>query len=230
MAGVSRQQYATYTKLIRVMCSGRVDFSHVIKAFSNGADGVFIGGCHFGDCHYITDGNYSALGNVYILKKILERVGINPDRLRMECTSAGEGIRFAEIMNEYGMQIKDLGPLGSSEGIDKAILKAKLEAVAKIIPFIRLVERERLRMPVKSEEAYRAFFTGEMFNKIFDETIGEKLAIGQIISLLREKPLTTAEIAAATGLTPSEVSKHLNASARQKFIRFDEGLKRYALA
>ncbi len=217
-------------KLIRVMCSGRVDFSHVIKAFSNGADGVYIGGCHFGDCHYITNGNYSALGNVYILKKIMERIGLNPDRLRMECTSAGEGIRFAEIMNEYCTQLKTIGPLGASEGIDAATLKAKLEAVTKIIPFIRLVERERLRMPVKSEEAYHAFFTGEMFNKIFEETIGEKLAIAQIVSLLREKPLTTAEIAAATGLTPSEVSKHLNASARQKFIRFDEELKRYALA
>lgn len=212
------------------MCSGRVDFSHVIRAFANGADGVYIGACHFGDCHYITNGNYSALGNVYILKKILERVGINPDRLRMECTSAGEGILFAEIMNKYCREIMDLGPLGSSEGIDTATLKAKLEAVTKIIPFIRLVERERLRIPVKSEEAYHAFFSGEMFNKIFDETIGEKLAIGQIVSLLKQKPLTTAEIADATGLTPSEVSKLLNASARQKFIKFNEDLKRYALA
>ena len=212
------------------MCSGRVDFSHVIRAFANGADGVYIGACHFGDCHYITSGNYSALGNVYILKKILERIGINPDRLRIECTSAGEGILFAEIMNKYCSEINDLGPLGSSEGIEKTVLKAKLAAVADIIPFIRLVERERMRMPVKSEAAYHAFFTGDIFNKIFEETIGEKLAIGQIVALLREKPLTTAEIAAATGLTPSEVSKHLNASARQKFIRFDEELKRYALA
>ena len=212
------------------MCSGRVDFSHIIKAFSSGADAVYIGGCHFGDCHYITEGNYSALGNVLILKKVLERIGINPDRLRMECTSAGEGILFAEIMNKYCKQVADLGPLGVGEGIDPTVLKAKLAAVAKIVPFIRLVERERLRMTVKSEEAYYAFFTGEMFDKIFDETIGEKLAIGQIISLLQEKPLTTAEIAEATGLTPSEVSKHLNASARLKFIRFDEDLKRYALA
>lgn len=99
-----------------------------------------------------------------------------------------------------------------------------------LVPYIRLVERERLRVPVKKEEAYRAFFTSDEFNRVFDETIGEKLAIGQIISMLREKPLTTGEIANALGLTPSEVSRHLNSSSRQRFVRFDEGLKRYALA
>ena len=212
------------------MCSGRVDFSHLVRAFAKGADAVYIGGCHFGDCHYITEGNYSALGNVLLMKKILERIGINPDRLRMECTSAGEGILFAEIMNDYCKQVTDLGSLGSSEGLEPEVVRAKLAAVAKIVPFIRLVERERMRVPVKSEEAYQAFFTGEMFDKIFDETIGEKLAIGQIVSLLQEKPLTTAEIAEVINLTPSEVSKLLNASARLKFVRFDEGLKRYALA
>lgn len=99
-----------------------------------------------------------------------------------------------------------------------------------LVPYIRLVERERLRVPVKKEEAYRTFFTSDEFNRVFDETIGEKLAISQIISMLREKPLTTGEIANALGLTPSEVSRHLNSSSRQRFVRFDEGLKRYALA
>lgn len=79
---------------------------------------MFIGGCHFNECHYITDGNFSALGNVYILKKLMERIGLNPDRLRMENMSAGEGIRFAEVMTEFSRQVMDLGPLGKGEGIE----------------------------------------------------------------------------------------------------------------
>lgn len=191
---------------------------------------MFIGGCHLNECHYITDGNFSALGNVYILKKIMECIGLNPDRLRMESMSAGEGIRFAEVTNEFSKQVLDLGPLGKGEGIDEDTLKSRLEAVKSLVPYIRLVERERLRLPVKTEQAYRTFFTSDEFNRVFDETIGEKLAIGQIISILREKPLTTGEIANALGLTPSEVSRHLITSSRQRFVRFDESLKRYALA
>lgn len=230
MAGVSRQQYATHTKLIRLMCSGRVDFSHVLRAFSNGADGVFIGGCHFNECHYITDGNFSALGVVLILQKIMEQIGLNPGRVRVEQMSAGEGIRFANVMNDFNSQIEAIGPIGKSEGMDEDTLKMKLEVVNELVPYIRLVERERLRQPVRTEEAYREFFAGDEFNRVFDETIKEKLAIGQIVASLRKGPLTTGEIAENLGLTPSEVSKHLITSSRQRFVRFDEGLKRYALA
>jgi len=97
LCGVSRLQYPPQ---IRVMCSARVDLAHIFRAFSNGVDGVFIGGCHINDCHYITNGNYNALGMVKICKKLLEYIGINPERLRLEWVSAGEGIRFANIMRE----------------------------------------------------------------------------------------------------------------------------------
>ncbi|OPY63110.1 MAG: Methyl-viologen-reducing hydrogenase, delta subunit [Pelotomaculum sp. PtaU1.Bin065] len=230
MAGVSRQQYATCTKLIRVMCSGRVDLKHVLRAFSNGADGVFIGGCHFNECHYITDGNFGALGMVLLFKKIMEHIGVNPERLRLENLSAGEGIRFAEIMNDFNKKVMELGPLGEGEGIEENALKSRLEAVTNLVPYIRLVERERLRIPLKSEEVYHEFFTSDEFNRVFNETIAEKLAISQIISILREGPQTTGEIAKVLGLTPSEISRHLNSSSRQRFVRYDEGLKRYALA
>jgi len=230
LAGVSRFQYPPYIKLIRVMCSGRVGMEHIFRAFSKGADGVFVGGCHPNDCHYITNGNYDAYGMVQICKKLMEHVGINPKRLRIEWVSAGEGIRFANIMNEYSAEIEKMGPLGKAEGIDENALKLNLEAVTNLIPYIRLVERERMRVPVRSEEEYHKFFTSDEFNRLFDETILEKLAISQIISLLREGPLTTGEIAKVLGLTPSEVSRHLNSSSRHRFVRYDEGLKRYALA
>jgi len=212
------------------MCSGRVDLSFVLRAFSNGMDGVFIGGCRFNDCNYGTHGNYHALNMVLLCKKIMEHIGLNPERLRVETMSAGEGNLFAEVMNDFGKKVKELGPLGKGEGIDENALKFKLEAVTNLVPYIKLVERERLRVPIQSEEEYYKFFASDEFNRLFDQTIVEKLAISQIISLLREGPHTTGEIAKVLGLTPSEVSRHLISSSRQRFVRYDEGRKCYALA
>ena len=230
MAGVSRLQYATDIRLIRVMCSGRVDLAFVLRAFSNGMDGVFIGGCRLNECNYVTHGNFDALANVHLCKKLLEHIGVNPDRLRIEFLSAGEGILLTEVINDFTDKMKQLGPLGKSEGIDEKRLKLKLEAVNKLIPYIRLVERERLRVPSKSEVAYNEFFTSDEVNRLFTELIGDKLAISQIMVLLRERPLSTGEIAETLGLKPSEVSRHMNSSSRQGLVRYDESRKCYALA
>jgi DNA-binding transcriptional ArsR family regulator len=181
---------------------------------------VFIGGCHINDCHYVTEGNYDALSMVYICKKLLEHIGLNPERLRLEWVSAGEGIRFAHIMNEFVPMIEKLGPLGKGEGIDQHELKFKLEAVTKLIPYIKLVQSERLGVSVRTEEAYNQFFTSEEFNRLFNELIADKLIESQMILLLREKPRSTGEISKILGLSPSEVSRHLIVSARQGLVRF----------
>src|SRR5512137_2204648 len=102
MAGVSRLQYTTEAKLIRVMCSGRVDLEFVLRAFSNGMDGVFMVGCRLNECKYITQGNYHALNMVLLCRKIMERIGLNPERLKIEFMSSAEGIIFAEVMNDFG--------------------------------------------------------------------------------------------------------------------------------
>ena len=230
MAGVSRLQYATDMRLIRVMCTGRIDLSFVLRAFSKGADGVFIVGCRLNECNYITAGNFDALGNVHLCKKLLDRIEVNPERLRIEFMSAGEGNLFAAFMSDFANQIKELGPLGTSEGINENVLKFKLDAVNALVPYLRLVERERLRVPLKSQEAYEEFFAGEEVNRVFDELIGDKLAISQITSLLREKPLSTSEISATLGLNPSEVSRHMSSSSRQGLVRYDESRKCYMLA
>jgi Coenzyme F420-reducing hydrogenase, delta subunit len=141
LCGVSRFQYPPYIKLMRVMCSGRVGMEHIFRAFSKGADGVFVGGCHLNDCHYITNGNYDALSMVQLSKKILEHIGVNPERLRIEWVSAGEGIRFANIMNDFGMRMENLGPLGKAEGIDEKELKSRLEEAARLIPYIKLAKK-----------------------------------------------------------------------------------------
>jgi len=230
MAGVSRLQYSTEIRLIRVMCSGRVDLEFILRAFSNGTDAVFIGGCRLNECNYITHGNYDALSNVLLCRKIMEHIGLNPKRLKIEFMSSGDGILLAEVINEFCKKVEGIGPLGKSEGIDEKGLKFKLEAATKLIPYIKLVERERLRAPFKSEEAYNKFFSSDEVNRLFNELILDKLAISQIMLLLREKPLSSGEMSKILGLNASEVSRHMNSSSRHGLVRYDENQKRFALA
>ena len=169
MAGVSRLQYTTEIRLIRVMCSGRVDLEFVLRSFSNGMDGVFIGGCRLNECNYITHGNYRALNMVLLCRRIMEHIGLNPERLRIEFMSSGEGILFTEVMNDFGKKVKDLGPLGKGEKIDKDELKLKLEEVTKLVPYIKIAKREKLESRLESEEEYDGFFTSEEIEKLFRE-------------------------------------------------------------
>jgi F420-non-reducing hydrogenase iron-sulfur subunit len=212
------------------MCSGRIDLSFILRALSNGADGVFIGGCRLNECNYITHGNYDALSNVLLCRKIMKHIGLNPERLNIEFMSSGEGMLLAEVINAFCKKVEEIGPLGKSEGIDPKGLKFKLEAATQLIPYVKLVERERLRVPVKSEEAYTEFFASDEVNRLINELILDKLAISQIMLLLREKPLSTGEMSEILGLNPSEVSRHMNSSSRYGLIRYDESRKCFALA
>ncbi|MDF2956004.1 MAG: Coenzyme F420-reducing hydrogenase [Candidatus Alkanophagales archaeon MCA70_species_2] len=110
LAGVSRFQYPTNVRIIRVMCSGRVEPSFILESFKNGADGVLVAGCHIGDCHYQT-GNLKAEERVKRTKKALELLGIESERLRLEWISASEGQKFANVVREFTETVKTLGPL-----------------------------------------------------------------------------------------------------------------------
>ena len=127
---------------------------------------------------------------------------MNPERLRLEWVSAAEGIRFAEVMNDVSKKLKELGPLGKGEGIDENALKFKLEAVKNLLPYIKLVERERLRVRFDTEEEYNKFFASDEVDRLFSELIVDKLAISQIMLLLREKPLSAGEISERFRLRP----------------------------
>ena len=212
------------------MCSGRVDLEFILRAFANGQDGVFIGGCRLNECNYITHGNYDALGNTLIVKKILEHLGLNPDRLKIEFMNASDGNLLAEVINDFCSEIRELGPLGQGEGLDIADLKFKLEAVKRLVPYMRLVERERLRVPTKSKEAFEEFFASQEADQLFQELILDKMVISQIMQLLKEKPLSTSEIAEKVGLNPSEVSKHMNTTSMHGLVRYDVDQKCFALA
>lgn len=109
LAGVSRLKFSPNAVPIRVMCSGRVDPSFVLDAFAKGADGVLVGGCHPGDCHY-AQGNYKTLRRVKLLKVLLKDMGLEEERLRLEWISASEGNKFREVINDMVIKIKEIGP------------------------------------------------------------------------------------------------------------------------
>jgi len=109
LAGTSRIQYPPNVRTIRVMCSGRVSELLILKAFALGADGVLVGGCHPGDCHYMK-GNLSARRRVTGLKPFLNAIGISSDRLRLQWIGASEGLKMAETMSDFTDTIRNLGP------------------------------------------------------------------------------------------------------------------------
>lgn len=110
LAGTSRMKYAPNVRVIRVMCSGRVDPQFVLDAFALGADGVLIGGCHPGDCHYM-EGNYKCLRRFLLLRRVLRELGIEEERLRLEWISASEGEKVRAVINDMTETIRRLGPL-----------------------------------------------------------------------------------------------------------------------
>ncbi|MDP3617657.1 MAG: hydrogenase iron-sulfur subunit [Rhodoferax sp.] len=230
LAGVSRFQYPPYLRVIRLMCSGRVDLEFIFRAFAKKADGVFIGGCHLGDCHYNPEGNYDALGNSFVAKRILEDIGVNPDRLRLEWVSAGEGIRFAEIMNEFGAKIKGLGPFGSSEGRDADELLAGLNAATDLVPYFKLVERERFRVSKRTEAGYKEFFARPDYEPLFKELVLDKLTLSRIMGALRGGEATAEDVAHKLGVDGAEVARHLKLLSQQGMVRMDGSQAQVALA
>ena len=117
LAGTSRMQYPSTLTGIRVMCSGRVDPTFVVKALKEGADGVLIAGCHPGDCHY-SEGNYKAMRRHPMLENLLEQFGIERRRVRLEWISAPEGEMFAEVVTDFTEQLQELGPLNWNQRIE----------------------------------------------------------------------------------------------------------------
>jgi len=120
LAGTSRIQYPSNIRIIRVMCTGRVDPIFILEAFSSGVDGVLVAGCHLpSDCHYLS-GNFMAQKRVILLKKVLSQLGIEPERLRLEWISASEGEKFAKVVGDMTTRLRKLGPIPTKKGGNKA--------------------------------------------------------------------------------------------------------------
>jgi len=199
LAGTSRIQYAPNMRLIRVMCSGRIELTYVLEALQNGADGVCVLGCHFGDCHYIS-GNYEAARRMELLKKLFNDVGLDERRIMIDWVSAAEGEKFSQITNSFTDQIKELGPLPEDYSDKLAILRGAIEG-------------ERLRIVLGSTK--RAFESGsveeEKYNKaLYSIALDEIDRVKMYRALDQEgKALTVPEFSEITGIPKTTVWKHV---------------------
>ncbi len=151
------------------MCTGRIDLAFVLRAFAKGADGVFIAGCRLNECNYVTQGNFYALSMVGLTQRLLEEIGVRPERLRIVLISGGEGNRFAEVVNDFSKSVRELGPLGASGETGAEELKCKLEGLARLVPYIKVEKREKLRARLPTEADYAELFTRDEIHQLLHE-------------------------------------------------------------
>jgi len=205
LAGVSRVQYPPNIRVIRVMCSGRVDPMFIFRALQVGADGVIVMGCHIGDCHYL-EGNYEALNKFGMTKKFLELIGLD-NRVHLEWVSASEGVRYGSVVTEFTDRIRKLGP--SPAKSDETLMK-KLNAidVAAATERMRsLVGRQR--KITEQENVYGDKVPIEEFDAIFNKAILDEYNRAQIYLALEEKNKNVKELAKELDIDPNIVLEHL---------------------
>jgi len=199
------------------MCTGRIDPLFIIDGFLNGADGVFVGGCHLGECHYIS-GNYEAQFVVSFAHKILEEIGINPQRLRLEWASAAEGAYFVKVITEFTTWLKTVGRLGESEELDKEELKLRLKAGTTALENTKLrmaFAKEAVKLKEKRESGEALEVTiSEGLNK----TIKSEIAFHLLNLYLQKGPHSVSELVSKLNISESEVEKYISLLTKKGLI------------
>ena len=213
LAGVSRFRYPPNIRIIRVMCSGRVDPEIILDTFLYGADGVFIGGCHLGDCHYV-EGNYYAEKKIEMARRLLKEAGVEPERLRLEWVSASEGELFAATIKEFTEEIKEIGRIE----FDKEEMEAVCMAAADYrLRILATKERELLEEGNK----YGEVFTQHEMDRLLDDMVREEYEAKRILLKLK-KPMSVKEISSELNVKPNVVFRHILDLKRHELIELHE--------
>jgi len=209
LAGVSRLQYPPNVRIIRVMCSARVDPTIVLEAFIRGLDGVMVLGCHLGTCHYMT-GNYYTERRMKTTKRVLKRIGLSPERLLVDWVSAAEGERFATLMREFTEKVRKLGPLGNETKLETQKLKTRLASAKEALAQQRirwLVGREREL--VEDKNVFGEKVSQEEFDRLMSQTIEKEFAKRRILLSMKEDALSVKEIAQRVEASPRDVLRNM---------------------
>ncbi len=209
-AGVGRQNYPPYHRVIRVMCSTRVDPLFVFKGYLNGADAVLVGGCHLGDCKYVI-GNYYTVVLKYVIKAIMNIIGMKKERFIIEWASAAEGSKLAEDLTNYFNKLKELGPLGEKEGWSEKDKKLYLSSC------IKLAEDRQFRTiygNICKELRKLGDFSEkniiERVNEKLSKVIKSKLYEFEVKELLKDGPKSIDFLCKKTKADPDELKKILS--------------------
>ncbi len=216
LAGISRFQYPPNTRVIRVMCSGRVDPAFIPRAFLAGYDGVMVLGCHPGDCHYLT-GNYQAERKINLTRKLLEMAGVGSERLLLDWVSAGEGERFSQVVRQFVEKIRGLGPFSLDEE-----MRGKLKAVRASL------EGEKIRWMIgkgpelmEKENVYHERLPKERLNEAIESTIRDEFLKNRILTLIESNSMAAKEISQKLNLKLNETLNYLVSLVNEGKIGFD---------
>lgn len=216
LAGISRFQYQPNTRVIRVMCSGRIDLVFIPRAYLAGFDGVMILGCHPGDCHYLS-GNIQAERKMNLLMKLLTDEGVGSERLLLDWVSAGEAQRFALLVNQFTEQIRACGPLPTTKEFEE-----RLRAIAASL------EGEKIRWMagkgpelLEKDNVYGERVDPEKINAVMENTVREELAKNRILILLETTPLTAKEISAKLDIPLKQTLPYIVSLVGEGRIGFD---------
>jgi coenzyme F420-reducing hydrogenase delta subunit/predicted CopG family antitoxin len=207
LAGVSRIQYPPNLRVIRVMCSGRVDPEFIFEGFLQGLDGIIVMGCHPGDCHYL-EGNYEAERKYEMVSHLLGLINMD-DRVDLKWVSASEGKRFAEVITNFTNKITELGPSPLGDGGNKSLLK-KMKAAKKAVSDYRLRALVgRKRTLIEKGNVYDEKVLEEKFDEIFLNAINDEFTRQRIILSLEEAPKSVLDISKELKVNPEEILNHI---------------------
>ena len=204
LAGVSRFQYPANMRVIRVMCSGRVDPLLVLKPFREGIDGVAVLGCHPGDCHYQT-GNYEAERKMHMVHQVLTRIGIEPERLYLDWVSAAEGKRFSEVVTKFTEQVRELGPISKHKDISETITLG--ERIVESVRIRWLVGKQREL--VEKGNVYHEKVNDQQITDLLWDNINKEYDRQRIFTLLKRQSESAVTIAKTLQIPSDRVVKYL---------------------
>jgi coenzyme F420-reducing hydrogenase delta subunit len=209
LCGVSRYQYPTNIRNIRVMCSTRVDPYILISIFKKGADGIFIGGCHIGDCHYIS-GNFHTKNKIEFTKRLLKEAGFDPKRIHLEWVSASEGERFSHVITDFTNEIQALGPNPIKQpGGDQKLLE-NLETAEQTALEFRLRALVGKEYKITNEgNVYGDLKTEEEFEDMFNLAVKNEFIRYKILKLTGKQPYSVIELAKEIEQPTDKVLEHI---------------------
>nr|MDO8080069.1 hydrogenase iron-sulfur subunit [Candidatus Freyarchaeota archaeon] len=218
LAGMSRISYPSTIRIVRLMCSGRVDPVIVVDTLAKGADGVLIAGCRPGDCHYL-EGNLNAEVKIKMLKRLIAKTGFNPDRLRLEWIPASGGNLFAEVVTNFTNQLSSLGPSPlAGDNPDQSILE-RLMAVRDTVADVRLRELVgKERQVTEKENMYGERILAEEFERRLNGYIDDEFERHIILRLVKDQPSSIKDLSERLKLSPDKVLRHISVMRRKNLV------------
>jgi F420-non-reducing hydrogenase iron-sulfur subunit len=218
LCGVSRYQYPTNVRPVRVMCSTRISPHLVLDIFKAGADGILLGGCHLNDCHYIS-GNFYTEKRVRLMKTLLEDAGIDPKRLRLEWVSASEGEKFSKVVTEFTEQVKNLGPSNVKKDNVLKTMVAAADGASETFRLRALVGKE-LDLEKKGN-VYGNKLEQTELEKLIDQATKEEFERALILELSRSKAMSVKELGKIMNVPTDKVLRHIVALRQKNLLAME---------